>query len=370
MKSFYLCGISCLFLFSTKAQEADVIISQVMKRQSQTHRISYSIQRTDTIGSHTRAMQGEVILERDITDTVFGFRFWGRKDNDATEKMYNGRIGYAIDTSASNYTMYYSPEEIYNLLNGGGGHLVMTDLLKLDSSGAVSCTLTTDDSCYYLVFRYPDLKEYDVFNRFKKVSIPKKTMMPVAVRQHQESYGRTQDLFFRITSSQENERALSCDFFTPVFLKTYQLVKSSRKPGPASNLKNKSAPGFNLPTFSGEMVSLNDLGGKVVLLDFWEVWCAPCIQSMSKVQELYEKYKAMGLSVCGIVNDTANIAASKEMVRKRQINFPMLQGSRQLKDMYGINGVPLYIVINRSGIITFISEGFSDEIEVAIRTAL
>jgi thiol-disulfide isomerase/thioredoxin len=251
-----------------------------------------------------------------------------------------------------------------------GGHLVLTDLLKLDTAKAASCNLTTDDSCYYLVFRYPDLKEYDVFNRFEKVSISKKTMMPVAVRQHQESYGRIQDLFFRITFSRENEGALAYDFFAPVFLKTYQLAKSSREPGPASNLKTKPAPGFDLPAFSGEMVSLNDLKGKVVLLDFWEVWCGPCIQSMPEVQKLYEKYKSNGLSVYGIVNDTANIAASKEMVKKRKIDFPMLQGSRLFKDLYGINGVPVYIVIDRSGIITLISEGFSDEIEVAIRAAL
>ncbi len=370
MKSFFLCSIFSLSLFSARAQKAVDIISQVMKRQSEIHRLSYSIQRTDTIGSLIRVMQGKVILERDITDTVFGFRFWSRKDNDITEKMYNGRLGFAINTSASNYTMYYSRDGIYNLLNGGGGHLVMKDFLKLESSGAVSCVLTADDSCYYLVFRYPDLKEYDVFNRFKKVSITKKAMMPVAVRQHQESYGRIQDLLFTITSSQENERALPYDFFTPVFLKTYQLVTSSDKPGPGNNLKNKPAPVFNLPAFSGDMVSLNDFTGKVLLLDFWEVWCAPCIQSMPKVQKLYEKYKPMGLSVYGIVNDTANIAASKEMVRKREINFPMLQGSPQLKNVYGINGVPLYIIINRSGIITLISEGFSDDIEIAIRTAL
>ena len=118
------------------------------------------------------------------------------------------------------------------------------------------------------------------------------------------------------------------------------------------------------------MVSLKDLKGKVVLLDFWEVWCAPCIQSMPKVQQLYEQYGPKGLSVYGIVNDTANVAASRQMIKKRSVSFPMLQGSRQLQQLYGTNSVPLYVVINREGVVMLISEGFSEEVEAAIKGAL
>ena len=94
MKRFYLCCIFCLSLVGGKAQKAEDIVSQVIKRQSKVHRISYRIERSDTIGSYTRTMKGDVILERDVTDTLFGYRFWGKKENDAREKMYNGRVGY------------------------------------------------------------------------------------------------------------------------------------------------------------------------------------------------------------------------------------------------------------------------------------
>ncbi len=370
MKHILFVITACMLCFMGRAQMASDIIKQVLDRQQQINHLSYTLMRTETIGNHIRSMKGTVIIETDKSDTLLGFRFWSKKETDAIEKMYNGRIGYAIDPSKGQYEIYYSRNGVLNLFNGGGGHLIMRDLIKIDTTRSLSCTLDSDDTAFYLLFRYPDLKEYDVFNRYKKISISKITMLPIAVREHQESYGRIQDLYFHIITCQERETALRYDFFNPDFLKSYSMVTPDRQPSPVHVWKGKRFPTLELPAFDSGRVSFDNLKGKVVLVDFWEVWCAPCIESMPKVQELYDSYRHKGLEIYGVVNDTTNFNATRQLIAKKKIRFPFLQGNMRLQQQLGINSIPLYVVIDRSGIVRFIEQGFSEKIEQAIKIYL
>ena len=79
---------------------------------------------------------------------------------------------------------------------------------------------------------------------------------------------------------------------------------------------------FSLQAFNGGTVSSDTFKGKVVLLDFWEVWCGPCIASMPKVQKLYEQYKDKNFLAYGIMNETAQLQSSKLLVEKKKLAFP------------------------------------------------
>ena len=68
----------------------------------------------------------------------------------------------------------------------------MTDLVSLDTSKATSSKAWDDGLNTYILFNYPDLKEYDVIKRSKTVMINNKTMLPIAVRSHQETLGKVQ----------------------------------------------------------------------------------------------------------------------------------------------------------------------------------
>lgn len=118
-------------------------------------------------------------------------------------------------------------------------------------------------------------------------------------------------------------------------------------------------------------VNLFSYKGKAVLIDFWEVWCGPCMASMPKVQHLYDEYKDKGFQVLGIINDTKQLEPSRLMIKNKKFSFPMLVGNVQLKKDYRLNGaVPLYVLINKSGQISFISQGYSTEMETAIKKAI
>ncbi|MBK5269907.1 MAG: TlpA family protein disulfide reductase [Bacteroidia bacterium] len=373
MKKIFAVSFNFFFGVTAFSQIANIseILKDIQNTQANINTAMYSVERTDTlVTDDIRTMSGNVIIEKDNTDTLFGFRFWAKKDSDKSERIYDGHIGYETNLDARNYRLLNTGQELRYLLYNGGAQVVVPELIHIDTSGVKKTEVSEDNKYYYLTFYYPDLTQYDVIKRRKIITIDKLTMLPASVRSHQETYGKVQDLFFRITDI-KIDQPLTYDFETLPFLKAYvQFIPAERK-NPILNLKNKPAPAFNLNSLDGKAISSEAFKGKVVLLDFWEVWCGPCIESMPKVHDLYEKYKAKGFQVYGIVNDLRSVQAIREFVKKRSIRFPVLMGDEQLKKDYKLDGsVPLYILINKKGEIIFVQPGYSTDMESIIKKEL
>ena len=77
---------------------------------------------------------------------------------------------------------------------------------------------------------------------------------------------------------------------------------TSQKPAARPNRPPGStpAPDFTLATTTGELVSMSDLRGKVILLNFWGTWCGPCRMELPDFVKLYDKYNKDGLEIVGI----------------------------------------------------------------------
>lgn len=73
-----------------------------------------------------------------------------------------------------------------------------------------------------------------------------------------------------------------------------------KNPGPQVG---ELAPGFNLPDLEGEMHSLADLKGRVVVLNYWATWCPPCVDEMPSLEKLHEALAEKGLSVVAVSVD-------------------------------------------------------------------
>lgn len=357
-------------------QDAKDIISRVIQAQTSLKTISYTLDRRDTLLTNdVRTMSGSVKLEVDRrNENTWGFKFWAKKDGESEEKVFDGYVAYTINPQNQTYTLTTSKSGILNMLNGGGGHIVFPDLVKLDTSKAKGFFVREDDRNYYLTLNYPDYEPENVTNRFKLFTIDKKMMLPTAMRNHQESYGSVQDLYYKVRDLKINEPDSKYDFTSLAFLDQYKQqisVKGSQNL-PIMALRGHEAPSFKLSTFSGETISSANFKGKIVLLDLWEVWCSPCIAAMPKIAAIYERYKDKGLVVYGISNDVRGLAAAKNMVKKKGINIPMLIGNDQFKKDYYISSIalPMYLLIDRSGKIVLLSNGFTDEIEDEIKKAL
>ena len=128
--------------------------------------------------------------------------------------------------------------------------------------------------------------------------------------------------------------------------------------------ENTQAPEWTLPTLKGDSISLADLRGKVVLVDFFYKGCAPCGAAMPVLQRLHEKYKDQGVVVIGIdpIDDPVKDDMT-DFLAKRGIDYTVVFSSRNLPQEYHVTGYPTLFFINTEGKIEKVHEGFSQTME-------
>jgi len=122
------------------------------------------------------------------------------------------------------------------------------------------------------------------------------------------------------------------------------------KPGDA-------APQFSRTDLQGHPFDLKAQRGKIVLVDFWASWCAPCIVAIPHLSQLQKKYGARGFQVVGIsMDDSAN--TTKETMQKFRFNYPVVLGDAKLGNLYGgVLGLPQQFLIGADGKILAIRSG-------------
>lgn len=105
---------------------------------------------------------------------------------------------------------------------------------------------------------------------------------------------------------------------------------------------------FTLDDLHGKAWHLQDLKGKVVLVNFWATWCPPCRKEMPDLQALYDKYKEQGLVVLSISDEEA--AKVSPFIAERNITYPvLLDPGRKVNDAFVIEGIPKSFVYDREG---------------------
>jgi len=113
---------------------------------------------------------------------------------------------------------------------------------------------------------------------------------------------------------------------------------------------------FQLKTVSGSVLRSKDFMGKVILLDFWASWCAPCMAKMPRLKEIYHNLSSKGFEVVGINHDNslenANRILLKEQLPWPEVLAPMGEDSRKLWNVAGgITSLPRLWLIDRKGVL-------------------
>lgn len=143
---------------------------------------------------------------------------------------------------------------------------------------------------------------------------------------------------------------------------------------------NNPTPQFALNNLSGTNVNINDLKGKVVIVDFWATWCGPCKASFPAMQKMVNKYKDDPNVKFLFVNTWENAddkqKTVQEFITKTKYNFDVLMDNdSKVVAQFGVSGIPTKFVIGRDGNIKFKSVGFEgdeklmDELEAMIEIA-
>lgn len=113
------------------------------------------------------------------------------------------------------------------------------------------------------------------------------------------------------------------------------------------------APDFSAPTPSGETLSLNEVLGKVTLVDFWAAWCRPCRAENPNIVRVYQKYKDRGLSILGVSLDR-NEADWKKAIEEDGLEWnhvSKLQYFGEIAELYNVTGIPASFILDENGVI-------------------
>lgn len=160
------------------------------------------------------------------------------------------------------------------------------------------------------------------------------------------------------------------------------------KADPFFDLLGKPAPDIVAEfSFNGETKKLSDLKGKVVLVDFWAVWCGPCIATFPHLRDWNQEFKKQGLEIVGVTTYFKQLGFDKDTGKLKKLDEAMTPGAEHdmLKDFVGfhklehrmltvtddtwkgfgkdyrVRGIPHVALIDRKGIVRMVRVGASPQ---------
>ncbi|MDH5637288.1 MAG: TlpA family protein disulfide reductase [Nitrospinota bacterium] len=142
--------------------------------------------------------------------------------------------------------------------------------------------------------------------------------------------------------------------------------KPAGHPGGEAPMQGKMAPDFTLPALGGETLRLADYKGKLVFLNIWATWCAPCREEMPSMQRLAEKLAGGNFAMITISIDEKTEDVEK-FVKELGLTFPVgMDPAQEVAAQYKITGVPETYIISPDGVVNHHLIGPGDWDEPAI----
>lgn len=131
---------------------------------------------------------------------------------------------------------------------------------------------------------------------------------------------------------------------------------------PDTTKEYKEAPDFTLKKMNGEPFTLSDHEGKVVVINIWATWCAPCRKEIPDFINMQRELRDQGVLFVGVSIDEEGWEAVRPYAKKMDINYPVVVDDGSVFDGYGpFRLIPTSYIINKRGQIEYVAPGMLTE---------
>ncbi len=114
----------------------------------------------------------------------------------------------------------------------------------------------------------------------------------------------------------------------------------------------EEAPNFQLRDLDGAVVTLAQLRGKVVLVNFWATWCGPCRVEMPAMEQLYRTFSRNDFEILAVSTDAQGAAVTRPFQQEMGLTFPILHDADfRVGLAYGARSLPMSFVVDRNGLV-------------------
>ena len=349
-------------IYAQNSNNLNSILQNYTRSANNIHRIGYNIQRIDTFASGgVWNHNGFAFIEREKSDKIFGFYFSGIRFDINEQDVYDGKNEIWIDKNQKSYKIE-KPGEGY--LGSPGGQMIVKELLFPDATYKNVKLLNETRDSYILEYHYKDDTTFNITNQTKIIELSRSNYLPLKITLSYMSLGNRAVSQVKISNLKINSKIKSPIDQIKKDLANYKLIEET---GPSKNLVGSVAPEFLL----SELFNTNDKmelpRDKLTLLDFWEVWCGPCIVSLPKLEKISKEYSDNLKVIVIVTDDTLN---ARKLVKQKKITFTNLIGNKSLLTKYEIDSYPRYFIVDRNGNILKEYYGFSTQIEKDILQCL
>ena len=315
--------------------------------------LSYRVRRIDTFaGGGVWDNSGFAHLERNRKDTIFGFNFYGKRDDVAQISIYDQGKNFDLDMEEKLYEV--SPGGYY-FTGSPGGQVISNAFFELETTQDSSWVEATDYG-FKIYYTYPNDSLYLIMDRKKIVDLDK-NYRPLSVRVSSLNQGERTSTTITFSDVKINQEVDSDLDSYKTIIRDYTILEPEVYE--ASPYIGEALPELILTDIqTGSSAQLET--DKLLLIDFWEVWCGPCIKSFPEVENLYQNHKN-DLLVIGVATENKDKAV--DLIEAKGVTFDNYFQDQAFLDQFNIKGWPTYLLVDQSGIIVKEYFGFNAQIE-------
>lgn len=129
----------------------------------------------------------------------------------------------------------------------------------------------------------------------------------------------------------------------------------------AAARKGQPVPSFRVVSTSGQQITQQNFKGRLLIIDFFATWCAPCRDSIPHLVKLNQKFGPQGLSILGLSMEDDDPKGVRQFMADKRINYTVASAGDELLSSFGVRSVPTLFLVDKEGVVVEKFTGFGEQ---------